>query len=214
MLQSFALPAQDWEAFAAGSSSEQDAVLLSAMAGGDLETALSICRGVSLRADPYMGRIIQVLTAAHTGTSSWRSELLLRVLLQPVGAAQSGEVFRRARVSSNAEVLAYLFLRMNDWTDFQLAGVLVRIAPLAASTEALQAVAYVGSWIAGELQEGIGLLSSQETGLALDFLESAMTLGRPELAEQCAAIARLSREPVLMSAARTAARALLSLPPR
>ncbi len=161
-----------------------------------------------------MGRIIQVLESAHTGSGSWRSELLLRVLLQPLGDAGSADDFRRARAASNADALGALFGRMSEWRDAQLAGVLVRIAPLAASPEALLAVARVGSRIETELENGNGLIPSQETALALDFLGSAAAMGLQELAEQCTAIARLSREPVLVSTARAAARSLLALPVR
>ena len=214
LLLPFALPAQDWEGFAAASSSAQDSVLLTAMTEGDLSTALSICRGVSRRADPSLNEFIQALTASHTGSGSWRSELLLRVLLQPAGDGESSDDFRRARVAANGNALSALFARMNEWTDAQLAGVLVRIAPLAASPEGLLAVIAVGNRIMDGLRKGNGFIPSQEAGLALDYLKSAVTLGRQELAEQCTAIARLSREAVIVKAARVAAQALLSLPSR
>jgi hypothetical protein len=159
-----------------------------------------------------MTGIILALAAAHTGTGSWRNELLLRTLLQPVADVQSGIDFRRARIAANANALDDLFTRMGDWADAQLAGALVRLAPLAASPEALRAVARMGARIVDGLAHGNGLLPSQEGALALDYLDSAAALGRQELAEQCAEIARLSREPVLLRAARASARTLLSLP--
>jgi hypothetical protein len=212
MLLPVLLPALDWEALAEGSSSAQDTVLLSAMAEGDLETGLSICRGVSRRTDPSMTGIIMAIAAAHVGTNSWRSELLLRTLLQPIADVQSGIDFRRARIAANADALDDLFTRVGDWKDAQLAGALARIAPLAATFEALRAVARIGARIVDGLAKGNGLLPSQEEALALDYLDSATALGRQELAEQCAEIARLSREPILMKAARSTARILLSLP--
>jgi hypothetical protein len=212
MLLPIALPALDWESFAESSSSVQDTVLLSAMGEGDLETALEICRGVSRRADPSMAAIIEALADSHTGSAFWRNELLIRTLLQPVAAAETEAEFRKARASANAGILDDLFARIGDWSDPQLAGVLVRIAPLSASPQALQAVAYIGTRIVHWLQNGKGLIPSQEAGLALDYLDSAIALGRGELGAQCAEIARLSRDAVIVKAARTAAMTLLTLP--
>ncbi len=211
LLAAVTLAAQDWEAFAAGSGSAQDPVLLSAMAAGDLQTALGICRGVSRRSDPSMVNFIQALTSTPA-RAPWRSELLLRILLEPLAEAGTSEDFRSARLQANASALNDLYSRIDDWKDAQLAAALVRIAPFAATPASLQAVMRVGARVIAELQKGNGLIPSEETALALDCVSSAAALRRPEMAELCMQMARLSHEPVLVKAARAAAATLLSLP--
>ena len=208
------IAAQDWEAFAAGSSSAQDPVLLSAMDAGDMQTELGICRGVSRRADPSMTGFIQALTNTRAVRGIWQSELLLRVLLEPLSEHGVSGDFRQARLEANTGALDELFSRMDDWKDSQLAATLVRIAPFAQSPVSVQAVVRIGTRVIADLATGKGLIPSQEVALALDYLASATAMGRQEMAEQCMQIARLSYEPLLVKTARAAATTLLSLPDR
>jgi hypothetical protein len=202
--------AQDWQTFAAASMSAQDSVLISAIDGADFQTALDIYRGVSRRVDPSLGSFFRILADSRADGAWWQKELLLRILLEPFSDSQASGDFRRARLAVNADALAALFTRMTEWNDPLLAATLVRIAALTGSPEALQAVVKVGARLIDALRKGNGYLFAPEATLAQDYLASASAFRRQLLAEQCAEIARLSRDAVLVKEARDAAEKLLS----
>jgi hypothetical protein len=205
-----AVSAVDWEAFSAASGPELDPDLLDAMAHGDQETWISICTGITRRKDPSIGAFMETLAAGHTGTNDWRIEHCLRIILDGLldGPLSTGE--RGARVDANAASLDVLFSSVMEWRDPQLLGLLVRAAALHPSPGGLQAVMNVGRRISEELESNGGFLMPQEASLALDFLASVRSLAHPDFLPQCADIARLSRDGILVDEARSVAGTLAS----
>jgi hypothetical protein len=212
LLLAVPLFAQDWEAFAASSDRSADQVILQIMAAGDLETSIALCRGIARRADMDAGSIIGALLAGHSSRTERDTELLVRWLLQSVLVARTDGAALSAWVSTNESSLNALFSRTVRWKSAQLKGVLLRFAVIAPSPEGTRAVMDVGDSVVKELERSEGLIPSEDGALCLDFLSAAQALGRKDFFDSCAAIARLSRDAVLVTAARAAARGLASAP--
>jgi hypothetical protein len=195
----------DWGAFAAASDPSLDPALLDAMAHGDQETRMAICTGITLRKDPAIGVFIETLAAERPGAHDWRIEHCLRLIL--AGLIDQGRSLenRRVRADANAAALDLLFTRAVEWQDPQLLGLLMQAVLLHPSSEGLKAVMDVGRRLTDALELNGGLLPPQETALAREYLATAKSLARGDFLPQCAAIARLSRDGILVEAARLAA---------
>jgi hypothetical protein len=136
-------------------------------------------------------------------------ELLLRTLLNGLFDPSRGEAGIGERIAANRDALDSLAGRMAQWRDPQLAGALVRILPVLNTPNALPALAQAGTRVVKALESGSGMVLSQEDALILDFLSSVERVRRMEFLEQCTAIARLSREKVIVDRARAVARAII-----
>ncbi|MFI5369230.1 MAG: hypothetical protein ACHQ1F_09480, partial [Spirochaetia bacterium] len=123
-----------------------------------------------------------------------------------------GEKWISERIAANRDVLDSMARRMAQWKDPQLAGALVRILPALDTPGALPGLAQAGSRVVRTLEMGDGMILSQDLALALDFLNAAEATGRADFLEQCTAIARLSREKVIVDRAREVARAIAAAP--
>jgi hypothetical protein len=201
-----AASAADWGTLAADSDRTLDSALLSALQEGDLETKVLICTGVGKRADPFAGHVLTALMESKAVKGSDTIELLLRMLLLGLFDPSKGEKWISDRVSANRDELDSMAARMEQWRDPQLAGAMVRIIPSLNSPRALPALAQVGSRVVRTLETGAGIMLSQDLALALDFLTAVEATGRAEYLEQCTAIARLSREKLVVDRAREVAR--------
>jgi hypothetical protein len=203
-------PCEDWAAFAARSTHQDDPQLIQTIASVDFDTRLSICRGIGGRADPFAGDIIDSFFARYSTRESYRDSLLLRELLAGLFDPARGDADVRARVIANESSLASMAGRLSDRTDPQLAGSLVRILPLMPPGTALSALMDVGARLTYALRRSGGEIPQQLSGLALDYLGAAALLKSQDTLEQCIEIARLSREKVIVDKARQTVRTLLA----
>ena len=203
--------AQDWERFAAGSDRSEDGFILQTMTDGDLETGIALCRGLGRRKDLDVQAVIDFLVTQHTPGSEVKSELLLRWLITSVREAHRQEEALRAWTASNAQSLDMLLAHISVWKSAQLKGALLGLAVIAPGTRGANAIMDVGQEVVQELEDSSdGLIPSQDSALALDFLAAARRASSSDFFPLCVSIARLSREKVLVDAARSAARALAS----
>jgi hypothetical protein len=200
--------AQDWNAFAAGSGRADDPVLLQALADGDFSERALICAGIGRRDDPYASDVVQWLLERNAGTARFQIEILLRMLLQGLFDPARGEQRMRAAIAENAPALGSMIVRIDRWTDPQLKSALVRLFPLMPAADVLPALLAVGSGLVRHLESAPGLIPSQEMELAMDYLTAVEATKAADAFAQCAALARLSREKVLVERARSVARAV------
>ena len=210
----FAVSAADWGTLAADSDRRLDSALLSALQNEDFDTKVLICTGIGKRADPFAGDIIAALLESSAGKTSDTIELLLRMLLQGLFDPSKGENWISERIAANRDELDSMAGRMTQWKDPQLAGALVRIFPSLNTPGALPALAQVGSRVVRTLENGKGVLLAQDFALAQEFLTAVETTRRTDFLEQCTAIARLSREKLVVDRARDVAREIAAQNPR
>jgi hypothetical protein len=206
------LHGQDWEAFAAASDRSFDPVILQTMAAGDLEVNIALCRGLARRDDEDIRTIVSSLAAAQSARTSLSTELLLRYLLQGVLLYRPGSEELQKWAAVNADVLDMLLDDVRRWKSPQLKGALLSFAVIAPGSPKMRPIADVGAAVVDELQASRGLIPSEDSALVLDFLRAAGLASRSELLPYCTAIARLSRDKVLVDAARATAAALVAVP--
>jgi hypothetical protein len=199
---------QDWEGFAAASNRSADPVILQTMAVGSLEVNIALCRGIARRKDADVHSIIGYLVAGYAARTTVSSELLLRYLLQGVLEANTADAALQSWGATNSDSLDALFSRMPQWKSPQLKGVLLDFAVIAPGPQGMDAIMEVGAAVVDELAASKGLIPSEDAALALDFLDAARRSARTEFLPYCTDIARLSRDKVIVAAARSAAAAL------
>jgi hypothetical protein len=202
------LSAQDWEAFAASTDRSMDPFILQTMAAGDLETSIALCRGLGRRSDANVQAVIDSLAAGHVSRTSLGTEVLLRWLLKSAMDANSQEASLGAWLAANSSSVDMLLDRIAEWKNPQLKGALVRLAVVARSPQGTRAIMEVGASVVLELEHSGGLIPSEDAALALDFLSAAQRSARSDYFTYCTEIARLSRDAILVKAARSAAAAL------
>jgi hypothetical protein len=105
-----------------------------------------------------------------------------------------------------------LLARISQWKNPQLKGALLSFAVIAPGSQGMHAIMDTGAAVVQELESSDGLIPSEDAALALDFLSAARRTGRSDFFSYCAAIARLSRDKVLVDAARAAAAELARAP--
>ena len=202
--------AQDWGAYAARSTRADDPLLLQVMEEADLTTKALICGGVGQREDPYAADIIGSLLDRNAGGERVQVELLLRVLLQGLfDPARGGQKIQSA-ISANEVVLDSMISRIDRWTDPQLKSTLVRLFPSMPAEKVLPALLTVGSELVNGLSSEHGQIPPPRMGLAMDYLAAVEQLRCRDALDQCAAIARLSREKSLVDRARSVAVLLMA----
>jgi hypothetical protein len=206
------LGAQDWESFAASSSRSMDPEILQLMARSDLEQNIAICKGLGRRADADIRVVLDSLAASHSTKTALGTEVLLRWLLSSVVDARPQEQSLRAWEDANASSVDVLLSKIDQWENPQLRGCLLKLAAIAGEAQGMHAIMDVGAGVVRELERSDGLIPSQDAALALDFLSASRGAGRSELFPLCVEIARLSRDAVLVRAARAAATALATAP--
>jgi hypothetical protein len=207
-----ALFGQDWEGFGASSDRSADPIILQTMATADLETNVALCKGLARRSDQDVGAIIDFLASGHAAKTTAKTELLLRYLLQGVLDARSQPAALLSWVEANAVPLDGLLARISQWKDPQLKGALLSFAVIAPGSQGMHAIMDTGAAVVQELESSDGLIPSEDAALGLDFLSAAQRTGRSDFFSYCAAIARLSRDKVLVDAARAAAAQLARAP--
>jgi hypothetical protein len=201
---------QDWERFAASSDRSADTLILQIMAAGDLETNITLCKGLARRSDNNISAILEFLVNGHSGKTFTSTELLLRYLLEGVRDAYSSEMLLRTWVATNEVSMETLLLKITDWKSPQLRGVLLSYASVVPEQQGIRAIIDVGASLDLELNATQGWIPYPEKALVLNFLQAASRARNPDLLSYCAEIARLSRDKVLVDAARSAATAIAS----
>jgi hypothetical protein len=206
------LQAQDWESFAASSNRSLDPILLRIMAESDLEENVGICKGLGRRPDLDVSVFIDSLAAGHVSKTAPGTEVLLRRLLTTVLDAHPREDSLRAWRDANAGSVDMLLEKIDQWEEPQLKGLLLRFALIATPSQGMRAIMDVGTGVVRELERSDGLIRSEDAALALDFLSASQKVARSDFFPYCVQIARLSRDAVLVKAARRAAAALAPAP--
>ncbi len=202
-----AVSAQDWEGFAASSDRTQDAFLIQTLKTGDLDTDLALCRGLGMRKDQDVQSIFSYLTAAYAAGAGARTELLLRWLIASARSSHPAEQDLRAWINDNSAAVDSLLADMSRWRAPMLKVELIALAVIARGPISQRAVMEAGSGIVESLRSSGGLLSGEDTALAVAFLDAAQRLRSPDFLQACADTARLSRDKTVVHAARAAAAA-------
>jgi len=200
------LPAQDWESVAARSDPSMDGFIVQSIIDGDLENGIALCKGLGRRKDLDVQAVIDSLATRRTPGSETKSEVMLRWLVVSAKDAHPEADSLRAWAAANSRSVDLLLERISLWKSAQLKGALLTLAVIAPEDRGARAIMDVGRDVVRELEDSPdGLIPPQDIALALDFLAAARRSARAELFPVCADIARLSREKVLVDAARSAA---------
>jgi hypothetical protein len=194
-----------WREVALASDRSDDPVILDVLEGATLDERLEILEAVGERADPFIGAYLDDFLLRHTSRPA-ESEHLMRVLLDAAFPRSTDLSLLDGRVGPNQAALLAASARLPTFTDPQLCAAIVRLIPLlpGGRGDLLGAV----DRLAGRLARGDGFLDPREDALLLDVLEAMGRVGSPDFLEPALAIARLSREKVVVERARTVARAL------
>ena len=198
--------ALDWGDFALVSDRSEDPLLIEVILSSDLGQAIGICEGVGSRHDPAAGAVIEAIVTS--GGSLLRTETLLRALLARLLDPDRTDPPLAERLAANADAIDMLARAVSLWVDPQLVAALVRVLPLVEGPDRLRALVDVGDRIISAEDRGRGLLSPQETALAMEWLAAVRSIGSRDLLFSCVQVARLSADVDLVSAARETARAL------
>ena len=206
--------AQDWENWAAKSDRSMDSIFVDAISKGNLETGISICKGLGRRADLDVGAVTDLLLSQRSPVLPPANvEVMLRWMLAAAVRAHPAEDALRAWMDANAPQVHEMLERVRQWKDPQLKGALLPLALIAPDRMGTAAIAEIGTQIVRHLEDSPnGLLGAPETALAMDFLSAARKTRDPALFDLCVQTARFSRDTGVVEAARAAARELGALP--
>ena len=183
-----------------------DGFILQSIAEGDLETGIALCKGLGRRKDLDVQAVIDYLVTRRAPGSEVKSEVMLRWLVVSAKEAHPEADSLRAWTAANSPSVGMLLERISLWKSAQLKGALLALAVIAPGDRGTRAIMDVGGDVVRELEDSPdGLIPSQDIALALDFLAAARRSAMAEFFPVCADIARLSREKVLVDAARSAA---------
>ncbi|HTZ52746.1 MAG TPA: hypothetical protein VMF68_13850 [Spirochaetia bacterium] len=206
--------AQDWETWAARSDRTMDPIFVDALEKGNLEVGISICKGLARRSDlDIQAEMDLLLSLRSPALPPANCEVMLRWLLAASEQAHPGDDALRAWADANAPQVRQMLERVQRWKDPQLKDALLALAVIAPGSLGTGAIFEVGAQVVQSLQDAPGgLLSAQETALALDFLAVARKTRSPAFFDLCVEAARLSRDKGVVDAARAAARELAAPP--
>ena len=198
------LSAQDWEGIAAASGRSQDGVFENVIATTNLDIQLAVCRGLARRADSDVQQIIRFLREQYSPGTAAHTELLLRWLLHSARSSHPAEQDLRAWIGANADAVNELLADMDRFRSPMLGVELVDLAVIAGGAASGRAIMEAGARTAARLRDTGGLLSSEETALALAFLAAAGSGAYPDTLPLCADIAREAQDGDLVKGARAA----------
>jgi hypothetical protein len=205
--------ASQWGAFVEASDSSLDPAILEAFRTGDFDTQVEICTAMGRRRDPLAAGLLSALLTDHARQSSYRSEHLLRLLLESLFAPRHGEQILRQRLDANREELLAAQSRWTTFADAQLKAALLRILPLFDPSLSLPVLMTAAKSLVEALEAGGGLLPPDQTGLVLDFLGATQQIATPDFLDPCLDIAQLSREKVVIDKARLVAASIRARSP-
>jgi hypothetical protein len=194
--------ASEWGPFVEASDRSLDPAIIEAFQAGDFDTQIEICAAMGKRSDPLAAGLLAALLAGFSRQDAYRSEHLLRVLLESLFDPRHGEAGLRERFEANRGELLAAQSRWGSFADAQLKGALLRILPFLESSFSLPLLMAAGKSLVESLEASDGLLPPDMTGLVLDFLGTAQRISTPDFLDPCLEMARLSREKVVIDKAR------------
>ncbi len=191
-----------WREFALASDRRLDDVILEALEGATFDEKLEILSAVGQRDDPYIGAYLDAFLLDQSSRPT-ESEHLLRILLD-IAFPRTAPLERLAgRVAANETALLAAAARLSSFSDPQLCAAIVRVIPLLPGGRG-DLLALVDR-IVDRLELRAGLLDPRENGLLLDTLAAIRAIGSPDFLDPVLAVARLSREGVVVERARATA---------
>ena len=167
--------------------------------GATLDERLEILNAVGEREDPFIGAYIDDFLGRHSAQPAQRASTCLRILLDtafPRGAPER----LAARVEPNRTHCSRPPRGFASFSDPQLCAAIVRVIPLLPGGRA-DLLGLVDR-IVDRMGRSDGLLDPRENGLLLDALEAMRAIGAPDFLGTVLAVARLSRERVVVERAR------------
>jgi hypothetical protein len=194
-----------WREFALASDRSYDTVILEALDSATLDERLEILIAVGEREDPFIGSYIDDFLLHHTSRPA-ESEHLMRVLLESAFPRTAAREQLAVRAAANQAYLLAAASRLATFTDQQLCAAIVRLIPLLPG--GLPDLLGTVDRLVDRLARGDGYLDPRDNGLLLDALEAMGRTGSHDFLEPALAVARLSREKVVVERARAVARAL------
>jgi hypothetical protein len=183
-----------WREFALASDRRLDDVIL--------DEQLEILTAVGQREDPFIGTYVNAFLLRQSSRPA-ESEHLLRILLDTAFPRTVPLASLADRVAPNQAPLLAAAARLSTFSDPQLCAAIVRVIPLlpGGRPDLLALVDRLGAL----LKERDGVLDPRENGLLLDALAAMSRIGSPDFLEPVLAVARLSRERVVVERARATA---------
>jgi hypothetical protein len=194
-----------WREFALASDRSDDHVILDVLEGATLDERLEIMSGVGERADPFIGVYLDDFLLRHSSRPA-ESEHLMRVLLESAFPRAAALEQLAGRVLPNRAALLAAVSRLATFADPQLCAAIVRLIPLLPG--GLADLLELVDRLVDRLARGDGFLDPRDDGLLLDALEAMGRTGSPDFLEPALAVARLSRERIVVERAREVARML------
>jgi hypothetical protein len=194
-----------WREFAVASDRSDDTIILEMLETASLDERLEILNAVGEREDPFIGAYLDDFLLRHSSRPA-ESEHLMRVLLDSAFPRSSALEQLAGRVAPNQAGLLAAASRLATFADPQLCAAIVRLIPLLPGglSDLLGTVDRLVDRLAG----GDGFLDPRDDGLLLDALDAMGRTGSHDFLEPALAVARLSREKVVVERARAVARAL------
>ncbi|MCX7030275.1 MAG: hypothetical protein NTU62_09165 [Spirochaetes bacterium] len=194
-----------WREFALASDRSNDPVILDLLEDATLDERLEILAAVGERADPFIGAYLDDFLLRHTSRPA-ESEHLMRVLLASAFPRSTALDQLAERVAPNQAALLAASARLATFVDPQLCAAIVRLIPLLPG--GLSDLLGIVDRLVNRLGQGDGFLDPRDDGLLLDALEAMGRIGSPDFLEPALAVARLSRERIVVERSRAVARAL------
>ena len=191
-----------WREFALASDRRLDDVILEALEGASLDEKLEILTAVGQREDPFIGAYVDAFLRRQSSRPA-ESEHLLRILLDSAFPRTVPLASLANRVAPNQAPLLAAAARLSTFSDPQLCAAIVRVIPLLPGGRP-DLLALVDRLV-DLMEERDGVLDPRQNGLLLDALASMRQVGSPDFLEPVLAVARLSRERVVVERARATA---------
>jgi len=194
-----------WREFVLASDRADDPVILEALIDATLDERLEIFEALGVRADPFLGAYLDDFLLRPSARPA-EAEHLLRVLLESAFPPTTSLEGLAERVAPNREALLAAAVRLDTFTDPQLCAAIVRLIPLLP--DGRQHLLGVVDRLVDRLEGAAGVIDPRDSGLLLDALEAMRRIGSPDFLESALAVARLSRERMVVERARETAREL------
>ncbi len=191
-----------WREFALASDRRLDDVILVALEDATLDEKLEILSAVGQREDPFIGAYLDAFLLRQPSRPA-ESEHLLRILLDSAFPRDVPLARLAERVAPNQPALLAAAARLSTFADPQLCAAIVRVIPLLPGGRG-DLLALVDRMV-DRLEARNGLLDPRENGLLLDALAAINAIGSPDFLGPVLAVARLSRERVVVERARATA---------
>jgi hypothetical protein len=191
-----------WREFVLASDHRLDDVILEVLEGATFDEKLEIFTAIGQREDPFIGAYVDAFLLRRSPRPA-ESEHLMRILLDTAFPRTVPLASLADRVAPNQVPLLAAAARLSSISDPQLCAAIVRVIPLLPGGRP-DLLALVDRLV-DLMEDRDGILDPRENGLLLDALASMRQIGSPDFLEPVLAVARLSRERVVVERARATA---------